>query len=480
MKKSEVAFTLARIVSDLIGIYLALILAYYLRMVWFDLSFFGHDIVLFSQPQTLYPFQRFLPFVWKFTLGTVLFMAIGGRYRFGTDEKILDEVKNCIWSVSSAMALLLVYFFFSKFPFFSRLILGLSWGFVLIFVLSGRMILRQIRSWFWRKGFGQKLVLILGAGNTAKNIIKLLNQNPSYTILGVLPEKTLTTKTFLGCSVLGNLTNYEEILKNKKLDEVIFATENSSKKLSANFIKLAHIHHITFRFIPDELGLDMAAIEISTLKGLPIMTFLNTKLLGWGLVVKSFFDYIFAILIFLLLSPILIAISFFVWISDTKAPIIYGSMRVGKKGKNFLCYKFRTMIDGADKKKSKLMVKNERKGGVLFKIKNDPRITIVGKFLRKYSLDELPQLWNILKGDMSFIGHRPHLPEEVAKYKAEDLQVLTIKPGLSGFSQVNGRSNLSFEEEMKYELFYMKNWSIWLDIIIFFKSIWIVFRGGNK
>ncbi len=480
MKKSEVAFTIARIISDSIGIYLALILAYYMRMVWFEFSFFGTDIYLFSQPQTLYPFQQFLPFVWKFTLGTVLFMGIGRRYKFGTDEKILDEFKHCVWSVSSAMALLLVYFFFSKFPFFSRLILGLSWAFVLIFVLSGRIILRQIRSWFWRRGFGQKLVLILGSGDSAKNIIMLLKQNPSYTILGVLAENKLTAKTFLGFKLLGTLTNYEKILKEKAPDEVIFATEDSSKKLSANFIKLAHTHHVTFSFLPDELGLDMASIKISTMKGLPIMTFLNTKLLGWGLVVKSFFDYFCAIILLIILSPIFLLITFFVWIGDIKSSVIYGSTRVGKKGKHFLCYKFRTMRDGADQEKAKLLKKNERKGGVLFKIKDDPRITPVGKFLRKYSLDELPQLWNILKGDMSFIGHRPHLPDEVAKYKASDLQILTIKPGLSGFSQVNGRSDLSFEEEMNYELFYMKNWTIWLDITIFFKSIWVALRGGNR
>ncbi len=480
MKKSEIAFTLARIVSDLIGIYFALILAYYLRMVWFEFSFFRHVIVLFDSPQTLYPFQQFLPFVWKFTIGTVLFMAIGGRYRFGTDEKILDEFKHCIWSVSSAMALLLVYFFFSKFPFFSRLILGLSWAFVLIFVLFGRMVLRLIRSWFWRLGFGQKFVLILGSGSTAKNIIKLLKENPSYTILGILSEKTLTTKTFLGCSVLGELKDYEKILKNKKLDEVIFATENSSKKLSAKFIKLAHINHVIFRFLPDELGLDMASIKISTIKGLPIMTFLNTKLLGWGLLVKSFFDYFFAMALLIILSPVFLLISFFIWIGDFRAPIIYGSIRVGKKGKHFLCYKFRTMNANAEQEKLKLLAKNERKGGVLFKIKNDPRVTFFGKFLRKYSLDELPQLWNILKGDMSFIGPRPHLPEEVAKYKADNLEILTIKPGLSGFSQVNGRSDLSFEDEIKYEIFYMKNWTIWLDVIIFLKSILIVLTGRNN
>lgn len=480
MKKSEVAFALSRIITDSLGIFTALILAYYLRMQWFEFWILGTEFTLFGPPQTLYPFENFLSFVWKFTAGMIALMMFGGRYRFGADEKFLDEFKNCIWAISSGMAVLLVYFFFAQFPFFSRLILGLSWGFILIFVLLGRLVLRAIRHQFWKYNFGQKRILILGAGKIAQNVIEILKKNPSYTFLGILTEKKLTTASLSGIPILGTLRNYEKILKEEKPDEVFFVTENVSEKLSAKFIELAQTHHVKFRFLPDELGLDMASVTISTLGKYPIITFLNTKLEGWGLVMKTFFDYLCAITAIILLSPILCTIAFFIWISNIKAPIFYGSLRVGKKGKNFVCYKFRTMIANADKDKAKLLDKNERKGGVLFKIKDDPRITPLGKFLRKYSLDELPQIWNIIKGDMSFIGHRPHLPEEVAKYKAEDLQVLMIKPGLSGFSQVNGRSDLSFEEEMKYELFYMKNWTIWLDAVIFFKSVWVIFRGGNK
>lgn len=138
------------------------------------------------------------------------------------------------------------------------------------------------------------------------------------------------------------------------------------------------------------------------------------------------------------------------------------------------------MVPDAEKQKKKLLKKNDRKGGVLFKLENDPRVTSLGKFLRKTSLDELPQLWNVFWGDMSLIGPRPHLPEEVKKYDADHHPLLSIKPGITGYAQINGRSKLSFEEEMKYELFYLKHWNLWLDLIILIKTIWIVLRRKNS
>jgi lipopolysaccharide/colanic/teichoic acid biosynthesis glycosyltransferase len=178
----------------------------------------------------------------------------------------------------------------------------------------------------------------------------------------------------------------------------------------------------------------------------------------------------------IVLSPLFAVVAWKVWRENKSAPIVYASKRVGKNGKEFNCLKFRTMVPDADEKKKKLLKKNQRKGGVLFKMEDDPRITSLGKVLRKWSLDELPQLWNVVQGHMSLIGPRPHLPEEVRKYAKDDLRVLSIRPGITGFAQINGRSSLSFKEEMNYELFYLKNWSFKLDIIIFLKSLWVVVK----
>jgi len=137
------------------------------------------------------------------------------------------------------------------------------------------------------------------------------------------------------------------------------------------------------------------------------------------------------------------------------------------------------MVADAEAQKAKLIKKNERDGGVLFKLAEDPRITKLGHFLRKYSIDEIPQLLNILKGDMSFVGPRPHLEEEVNKYPDHNRQLLLLRPGLTGMAQINGRSSLSFEDEMKHEMFYLKNWSLWLDGVVVLKTIAVVIKGEN-
>ena len=173
---------------------------------------------------------------------------------------------------------------------------------------------------------------------------------------------------------------------------------------------------------------------------------------------------------------------------DSKGPILFSKLengepvkRVGQKGKKFIFYKFRSMYPNTHKLRyEKLSGKNTRKDGPLVKIKNDPRVTSVGKFIRKYSIDELPQLWNVLIGNMSLVGPRPHLPEEVAQYKKHQRFVLTIKPGVTGLPQISGRSDLNFEEEVKLDRYYIENWSTWMDIKIIFKTIFVVLRGHKE
>jgi len=480
MKKSELLFTLGRIFSDMACIFGALIFSYYFRMAWFEISFFDFwDFSFFPAPEFLFPFQKFLSFSFKFTFVIIAILAFHGRYKFTADEKIVDELAHVFWGISAGMTLLLVYFFFSKFPFFSRLIFGLSWIFTIIFVLGGRVLIRLIRRRFYFCNIGKVKILLLGTGDLAEKAIEHLKQMPRFEILGILSEKRMLKKKFESIPVLGTFATFEKILKTQKPDEVLLVSKKSTEKINTKIIKTAQIYHTRFRFVPDELGLDLASVQVSTLKDLPLITLLNTKITGWGLFLKNILDFVCALFSLILLIPLFWFLALRVWFSDKTAPIFYKSKRVGKNGHEFWCYKFRTMVVDAEKQKKQLLKKNERKGGVLFKIENDPRITDFGKFLRKYSLDELPQLWNILRGEMSFIGPRPHLPEEVKKYPKTDLQILSIKPGLSGFAQINGRSNLSFEEEMNYEMFYMKNWHLGFDAVIFFKSIYIAVKGDN-
>ncbi len=472
MKKSEVLFVFARIINDAVMIYAALMLAYGLRMRWFSLF----DLPV---PTSLFPFPAFAFFAAKIAFLLVLIFGLDGRYKFQADEKLWDEVGHILRTFSAGMALVLVLFFFQKFTFFSRFIFGVAWISGLTFILAGRIGLRQIRRKCYEAGFGRIRILVLGTGDVARAALQFLNQSARFEVVGILAERHDAGKIFEHHPILGTFGEFESVLKKMQLDEVLVAAENSTEKITDRLVRLAHIHHVRFRFLPDELGLDLAAVEVSTLGEFPLVTLHRTKLGGWGYVIKSGLDIFVAAATLAILSPLLGFLAWKIRKSDKNAPIFYGSERVGYNGKKFLCWKFRTMVPNADEKKKELLKKNEREGGVLFKIKNDPRVTRLGKILRKWSLDELPQLWNVVRGEMSLIGPRPHLPEEVKEYGHDDLRVLSVKPGMTGFAQINGRSSLSFEEEMKYELFYLKNWSLWLDALIFLKTIAMVLKRKN-
>ncbi len=474
MRKSKLLFTVGRIINDAVMIFLALTFAYFLRMHWF--AFFD-----LTTPSPLTPYSTFLSDYALPIMGfLILVHSLYGLYNFGTDEKRWDEIRNLFWAFSAGFALVIVYFFFAKLHFFSRLIFGIAWVASFILMVGGRFLLRFFRYKGWQRGWGQVPILVLGSGKLAEQVVAFLKPNPKFKIIGILTEKRTTKTSLFGQKVLGNFTKLEDVLKRRRPSEVLLAADEASKNDVSHLARLTHAYQASFKFLPDEASLDLSAMEISTMGHHPLLKLKATRLDGWSSVIKSIVDRILALIILIILSPGFLVIAVLNKIDCFRAPVFYGSKRVGRNGQLFNCWKFRSMIPDADKKKTALLKKNQRKGGVLFKIKDDPRITPLGRVLRKWSIDELPQLWNVVIGDMSLIGPRPHLPEEVEKYSLDHTPLLCIKPGITGFTQINGHSNLSFEEEMKFELFYLKNWNIWLDVIIFFKSIGVVLRGRNN
>jgi exopolysaccharide biosynthesis polyprenyl glycosylphosphotransferase len=197
-----------------------------------------------------------------------------------------------------------------------------------------------------------------------------------------------------------------------------------------------------------------------------------------ALLLKRCLDIVLSILALIVLSPLLLAIAIAVKL-DSRGPILYSSERIGKKGHVFSCSKFRTMVRDAEDKRADFMHMNER-DGVLFKISNDPRITNLGRFLRKYSLDELPQFLNVLRGEMSIVGPRPPIASEVREYKLNHLRRLDVTPGITGLWQVQGRQDPSFDSYISLDVTYIENWSVWLDIKIILRTIAVVFAGTGS
>lgn len=230
------------------------------------------------------------------------------------------------------------------------------------------------------------------------------------------------------------------------------------------------------RFVPEHLEQPLPIIDLSYLGIIPLLTYRTRVVHPSESVAKKILDFSLAIsLVVLLFIPgIIIAILIKI---DSSGPVFCVQKRAGVKGRLFNFYKFRSMIKEAETLKYELTEKNDSKDNIMFKIKDDPRITRVGRFLRKYSLDELPQFFNVLKGDISLVGPRPPLPFEVEKYGFSDMERLSIKPGITGLSQIRGRSDLSFSRWVKWDLWYINNWSFWLDIKIILATIPVVLKG---
>lgn len=454
MKPERVALSIGRMVTDGVSLWGGMMIAYALRISpW-------HTLFALRAPMQHMP--QFATAAMGVTSIIVGLFLLQGQYKTEHSARPLaSEINTLFWGLSGAFGLVLLYFFFAKITFFSRFVFGAAWGLSFCLLILGRWLYRSFERNAMRHGFGQEDVVLLGSGDIYEQLKKAVADAPEFC-----------------CKAeCANTQELEAYLKKNTVDEVLYASPDSNNN-RAELMHLSHRHHARFRFVPDDQALDLSHITTETLSGLPIITLHATHITGSGVAAKALLDRVASAASLIFLSPILAFIAYRVKKECPNVPAVYTSMRIGKNAQPFPCYKFRTMVPNADQQKQALAEKNER-GDILFKMENDPRITPLGAFLRKTSLDELPQLWNIAKGEMSFVGPRPHLPEEVLQYRPEDMRILSVKPGLTGWSQVNGRSKNSFADEMRYELYYLQHWSLWFDATIVWRTLWMVLRREN-
>lgn len=477
MKRSEIFFGIIKIPSDFLMTILGFFVAYQLRLITEPIKGLTKPIDYSVLPTI----NEYLNFSFQAALALIIIFALGKMYTLKTTSKFSDEVKKSIlfWIIW-AMAIITYFFFTRSFP-FSRLAILYSWGLALVFIILGRSLIDIVQILSLKYGIGKRKLAFIGNNNITITIEKFLKKNPSYKIMGIIGEENSKNQL----RILGNLKDFQNILKNNHIDEIIQTTSTITE--TQEIIEFCQLNHINYRFIPDLLEMRRSNISTETLRGIPVITLKPTPLDGWGKIIKRIMDIFLSILGFIVLSPIFLASAIAIKL-DSKGSIIFSKLedgspakRVGQFGKKFTFYKFRSMqADSHSLRYKDLAKQNTRNDGPLVKIKDDPRITKVGKFLRKYDIDELPQLWNVLKGDMSLVGPRPHLPEEVANYQKHHRFVLTIKSGLTGLAQISGRSDLDFEQEVKLDRYYIENWSIFLDLKIIFKTIFIVLRGHQE
>jgi exopolysaccharide biosynthesis polyprenyl glycosylphosphotransferase len=375
------------------------------------------------------------------------------------------ETERVAKAVFIATALLAVFIFTSGNKEVSRLVVSMA-GVMNVVTLSGwRYAKRRLVLSRAGRGVGQSRVLIVGAGQTGKALASWLieNRHLGYDVCGFLDEHVNGDRR-----VLGTIGELRRIALAQFADE-IFVTLPSDGEMIKRLVLEARQLRLNLHVVPEMYdGLAWRA-PLHAIGGFPLLELYGEPIPAAGLAVKRAIDVIASLLGLILAAPLLVVAA--LWIRlDSRGPALYRALRVGKKGKRFTCYKLRTMVESADAQKEQLRSANERRGPT-FKIEQDPRVTRSGRWLRKYSVDELPQLWNVLCGDMSLVGPRPHPLDDFERYTLEHLRRLDVKPGITGLWQVTARRDPSFETNMALDLEYIENWSLGSDLRILLKTI---------
>jgi len=464
MKRVNLFFTAALVPLDLITLLAAAAAAYAVRFspyassirpIIFDLDFSSYMNV--ALPAAL---------VW------LLIFALSGLYAI-RPNRLAVEMTKVLLACSSGIAVILAIAFFSRELFDSRFIVLAVWVLAIIFVVIERFLIRTLQRSLRKFGIGLQRVVIIGKTKSGQSLRKYFATYPS-----------------IGYEVVGHYANFspgvkESLLTLKKkdaIDTILLANPEADKKEVRDVKTFSDIEQIDFLYSAELFPGSAVHPIIHTLAGQPVIEVPKTPLDGWGAIYKRGFDFIVAFILIILSLPIQLLAALAIFI-ESPGNVFFVHKRVGRGRKIYNHLKFRTMIKDAHKYRfdPEFIKKygNEREGTPLFKLTHDPRILKVGGFIRKFSIDEIPEFYMVLTGKMSLVGPRPHLPGEVENYKPHQKQVLTIKPGITGMAQVGGRADLDFDEEVTLDMYYIQNWSPWLDLVILLKTPFVVlFRRG--
>ncbi len=450
-------------------ILLAGVSAYYLRF-----TALATEIrpVIFSLP-----FAQYFKILLLISLAWLVVFALAGLYNIKSSRRLTEEIYRVILACSTGLMLIVVLIFIFRELFSSRFIVLAGWLLAIIYISFARIIVRLIQRALLNYGIGVHKIVLVGNSQTTDTLIHEFStrKNLGYEIVRRFKNFSLESEQELA-----------EFSKGQEIDEIMQSDPNLSKAEVLRLYDFADENHLTFKYAADLLGAKVLKTEVAEIAGVPIVEVKETPLDGWGRISKRIFDIVFSLILILIFSPILLITALAIKLNSS-GPIIYKNERVLKNGR-FKLYKFRSMIsqycvgdeygqEQALAMEKKLIDEKNTKTGPVYKIADDPRLTSAGKLIRRWSIDELPQLVNVLIGDMSLVGPRPHQPREVEKYERHHKKVLTVKPGITGLAQISGRSDLSFEDEVKLDSYYIENWSISLDLSILLRTPLAVIRG---
>jgi exopolysaccharide biosynthesis polyprenyl glycosylphosphotransferase len=417
--------------------------------------------------------DQYLGFLLLYGALTVVLCQSQNLYSTPRTRSSLDEALAVCKAVALATLLLTACLFLSKVA-ISRMVVCTS-GVLNMFMLAGwRWWRRSVVVSRVAQGHGVRNILIVGAGKAGQELARCLetNKHLGFVVKGFLDQNHSSDPR-----LLGKIEDLAQIARANFADEV-FITIPSERELVKRVALEARRRRLDVKVVPELYDGFAWRAPIEYLGDFPVMALHQAPIPVLGLLIKRVMDITFASAGLILLSPLLAAIAVAIKL-DSPGRVLYRGVRVGKKGRRFFCCKFRTMVANADARKDELRHLNERQGPI-FKIANDPRLTKTGRFLRQYSLDELPQLWNVLQGEMSLVGPRPHPTDDCDQYSLEHLRRLDVTPGITGLWQVSARRDPSFDKNLALDLQYIENWDLWLDMKILFRTIPAVFSGAGQ
>lgn len=469
MKRSELIFNLITIPVDALALVGAAAVSFYLR---------GHTIAAFRPVMFAMDGKDFIWLALKIIPVLILIFALLGLYNLRGTRRFVHEFNRIVIGTSLGLVTIFVLFFFNQTIFPSRLIILVAWVLAIVFVLLGRIVLKWFQQFLFSRGYGlHKLVIVNGSGMQAEIIQGILkNRNYGYEVLADLAYSSDITERL------------EKLYSEQKIDEIIQSNPKLEEEANLKLVEFARNKGLQFSFVPNLFEVQRNVVELNNFKGIPVISLKNTPLDGWGKVAKRLMDIIASSICLLITLPAFVAIAIAIRL-DSSGKVVYSALR-GGRDKDFKFYKFRSMYSHlsvgdeyggqeAEKVRQDLWKKSARGGedGPFLKVKGDPRVTRVGRLIRKTKLDELPQFWNVLKGDMSMVGPRAHVLDEVDRYRTRYRRMFSIKPGIFGLSQLAQLTwpDLPFEEEIRLNTYYIENWSLWWDIKILVKTFYALF-----
>lgn len=467
-KRSELLFNLILVPMDALALLSSFVLAYIIR-------------VEYSLKPTVYqiPGSEYLAaLVFLLPVAIALF-ALAGLYSFESTRSRWREYSRVFIATSASTMFLIIVDFFSTKPIFpSKAVVIYGYVLACLTVILERFILNGLQRWLFRYKIGVRQVAVVGEGGVADDITYSIQRQPGYHLVATVAS---------GKTALARL---KRLVNRKHIDELFVADSHSSEDEQLDYIQFAHRHHIAYKYIPSLSGIYQTRTQASLFADYPVLEVIRTPLDGWWRIYKTLLDYLMAGIGLLLLSPVFALLALIIKLTDG-GRVFYRHERIGRHGKKIQVWKFRSMYmqystgSGFSGKSDEEVLKQlgDAKLAAEFKkeqkLKNDPRVTPVGRFLRKTSLDELPQLINVLRGELSIIGPRPVTAKELERYGDNAPTFLLIKPGITGLWQVSGRNDIGYSDRVKLDVYYVENWRATLDLRILWRTVGVIlFRKG--